>query len=76
MNIYEALEEAKKTSGVICRQCTETSRLLVRRDSESFMFESTVMYTAKGKLSFVPKWIPLVEDLTATDWEVYRHTGR
>ena len=76
MNILEALEEAKNTIGVICRQCTPTSRLLVRQNPDSFMFDSCVLYTAKETPSFSHGWRPTVEDLTATDWEVYRHTGR
>ncbi|MGN0776721.1 MAG: hypothetical protein ACI4MM_08620 [Candidatus Ventricola sp.] len=71
MNIYEALAEAKKSSGVICRPFTEVSKILVRPDFEGFMLEVAVLYSSLTKPDYKYGWNPTVEDLTATDWEVW-----
>lgn len=71
MNIYEALQEAEKTSGVIYRPCTETSRLFVRKDQCNLRFEYDVLFTQKEP-EFRGGWGPLVEDMMATDWKVWQ----
>lgn len=71
MNIYEALEEAKKSSGVIFRHITSVSKILVRPDSYEFMLECAILYSMKQKPDFTDRWYPTVEEMTATDWEVW-----
>lgn len=77
MNIKEALEEAKKSSGVICRPINEFCKLLVRPDFEGYMFDFSVLYSSLTKPNYKHGWNPTVEELTATDWEVWTdHTKK
>lgn len=71
MNIYEALQEAEKTSGVIYRPRTETCRLFVRKDPYEIRFECDLLFTQKEP-DFKEKWVPSVDDLMSTDWKVWQ----
>lgn len=73
MNIYEALQEAEKTSGVIYRQSTEKNKMYAGKCRYNFRLDLNGISAQKD---FSESWAPTAEDLMATDWEVLDEQSR
>lgn len=78
MNIYEAICEAQKSSGEICRTFGNHGALLILPipDARHDLMGCRLEYRHLNRPLHHPTWVPSLDDLLADNWEVFTQEAR